>query len=90
MKLTVETAAIKTDDGTVWTLPRPARHHDIIKHIRENGCTGFVSGDRQGFILSDGRFVRRKPALNVARRNGQVKIEECHAPGIGLFSEDLW
>lgn len=88
--LTVEKAAIRTDDGSIYYLDRPARHNDVIRFMRESGYTGLVGGERQGFLLSNGMFVRRKPALGVARRAGQITIEKCHAPGIGLFSEDLW
>lgn len=87
--LRVESAAIRGDDGNVYYLPRPARHHDVIQYMRDQGYEGFVSGDRQGFMLSDGRFAWRKPALAVARRAGQL-IREATAPAHGLFSEDVW
>lgn len=86
--LRIETAAIKTDDGTVWTLPRPARHHDVIRHIRDSGVKLPVGGDRQGFVLSNGQFARRKPALRVAIRAGQI-LNGRVIGGI-LTSEDLW
>jgi hypothetical protein len=87
-ELRVDCAAIKGDDGNVYSLPRPARHHDVIQHMRDKGYTGFVSGDRQGFLLSDGRFTWRRPALRVAERAGQL-IQKT-APAHLLFSEDLW
>lgn len=88
-ELRVECAAIKGDDGKVYSLPRPARHHHVIHHMRQQGYTGLVSGDRQGFLLSDGRFTWRRPALAVARRAEQL-IREPTAEGHGLFSEDVW
>lgn len=83
-------AAIRTDDGEIHTLPRPNRHHDIIQHLRAIGYDGPVCGERQGFLTSDGIFARRKPALMVAVRAGQVEREKCTSPGHGLFSEDIW
>lgn len=72
-------------DGLTYSMPAPARHHDILlrmpapeKHI----CT-------QGFLLSDGRFIERKGARQVAIDQKQVKnMDKLHARE--LFSEDLW
>lgn len=86
----VDVAAIRVDEGTVYQVPRPGRHHNVIQLIREAGYEGHVNGPRQGFVLSDGRFVGREEALAIALESGQVKLEGCHAPGVGLFSEDLW
>ena len=88
--LRVDRAAIRINDGTLFSVDRPGRHHDVIREIRESGYTGPVGGDRQGFILSNGNFVMRKAALRVAIKAGQVLREECHAPAVGLFSEDVW
>lgn len=87
--LTIVCAAIRGDDGVVYSLPRPARHHNVIDHMRAQGYAGLVSGDRQGFLLSDGTFTWRRPALHVAKRAGQL-IREPTAPAHGLFSEDVW
>ena len=87
--LRIECAAIKGDDGKVYSVPRPGRHHDVIHKMREEGYAGLVSGDRQGFLLSDGRFTWRKPALHIATRAEQL-IREPTAPAHGLFSEDVW
>jgi hypothetical protein len=87
-QLTVVRAAIRDDRGAVWSLPQPNRHHDIIKVMREAGYDGPLRGDQQGFVLSDGRFVRRKPAKMVAHRAGQIKRGETIAAT--LTSEDLW
>lgn len=89
-ELKVTKAAIRTNEGEVFTVDQPGRHHDVIRVIRESGYTGQVGGPLQGFVLSDGRFVMRKAALGVAIASGQVSRDDCHAPGIGLFSEDLW
>jgi hypothetical protein len=93
-QLRVEAAAIRSDtgDGMVYSVPRPGRHHDVIRHMRAHGYEGGVQGGLQGFVLSDGRFVMRKAALQVARKAGQL-LERAPTAGSwahGLFSEDVW
>ena len=90
MTLTVVKAAIRTEDGDVFSVERPGRHHDVIRLMRDSGYDGTINGDMQGFVLSDGRFVMRKAAMTAAVKSGQVTRDKCVAPGIGLFSEDLW
>ena len=87
--LRIETAAIRDINGKVWTLPRPRRHHDIIRSMREAGYDGPVNGvDQQGFVLSDGRYCRRKVAWHVAEDAGQLKNGKMIGPQ--LTTEDLW
>lgn len=68
----VKAAAI-LEDGEVYTLPQPARHSDIIRHIKK------VKGDSpfkmhiQGFVLDDGRFVHRGKAARIALNSGQIE-----------------
>lgn len=83
-------AAIRIDDGRIFTVPRPGRHHDVIKEIRASGYTGPVGSWRQGFINEHGVFLSRKEALAVVLTSGELSLEDCHAPRTGLFSEDLW
>lgn len=85
----IKQAAIKIGND-IHTLPRPARHHDIIRALATEILLPTPIGGTQGFILDDGTFVNRVDALNVAIKSGQVKLENCHAPKTGLFSEDLW
>ncbi|MBP8231768.1 MAG: hypothetical protein KAY22_05640 [Rhizorhabdus sp.] len=70
-------AAIKLDDLMHATAARPNRHHDVIRVLRDNGWTGPVQGDRQGFDHK-GTFISRAEA---AKRVGKEGI---------LFTEDLW
>lgn len=88
-------AAIKGEDGTIWTLPPPARHANIGWFMCDNGHpVPFPGGENQGFIASwpEGAnmpvFVNRWQAMRIARRYKQI------LPGEGrgdlLFSEDLW
>lgn len=72
----------------VVTLPRPARHHDIIRHIvTELGAER--STGAQGFVTDAGRYVGRREALTIARAAGQL-LGVPHNEDVGLFSEDVW
>ena len=85
--VTVTGVAIMADTGKVFTLPPPARHHDVIRVMAAAGHTTPITGE-QGFILSDGRFARRVAAKPYATLAGQI------LKGRGLlrelYSEDLW
>lgn len=72
----------------ILSMPPPARHSDIIRAAAALGMEVVFVQESQGFVLSDGRFVRRKPALEIAREAGQLLRET--GPHIGLFSEDVW
>ena len=90
-RLQVVRAAIRieTPFGEIpFSLAQPKRHFEIIEELRLRGYDGPVQGDRQGFILSDGRFVMRLAAYSVARRAGQIRRGELI--GSILTSEDLW
>lgn len=92
----ITTAAIRVN-GEIWTLPRPARHHILIRswsdaHWIHDPTTGDGRGSRlpeydQGFMTSKGRFVGRDEAESIARAAGQVKGDLI---GAKLTSEDLW
>lgn len=84
--LKVVAAAIIDHKGVPVSLPPPARHHTIIRFLAERGDPTPIMGE-QGFLLSDGRFCRRKPAARVAIKAGQ--IEALKWPP-NLYSEDLW
>lgn len=75
--------AIQFEDGSVWTLPRPARHSDVI--AARASATGCKGSGRQGFITSRDRFVDRVEAVNIALAAGQIRQRKAR-----LFSEDLW
>ncbi len=78
--------ALIATDGTMWTLPPPYRHGDIIFILAGRGHKTPIKGE-QGFVLNDGKFINREDALKLARDNGQLLKE--HNPKY-LFSEDLW
>lgn len=102
MALRIELAAIRDLTGRIWTLPRPARHCDISLAMHQAGLTGFLEDGEttfgvlntrdQGFLSSDGRFVRRAEAWQIAVRAGQCRPEEMYHKRDGghLFSEDIW
>lgn len=78
-------AAVLSKDGEVYHLLPPARHHNIL-HFFGKGIDG-----TQGFLTSDGTFVDRSSALEIARNAGQLKprlLGQYNGPE--LFSEDLW
>lgn len=87
--LTVTAAAIMHPDGRVYSLPPPARHANILWMMVEKRVMppDNALGGEQGFLLSDGRFCRRKPAGVIALKAGQIK--ELRWPP-SLYSEDLW
>ena len=73
--------------GVVYTLPRPARHHDVIRLMAERyGLPTPVAGE-QGFLDSELGFLDRGQAASRALDSGQVAALRCPPE---LFSEDLW
>lgn len=75
--------------GKVFSLPRPNRHHDVIRHIVETLGVNCVDtqGDDQGFLDAEGRYLNRQQALVSALQNDQIKGEVLCGM---LFSENLW
>ncbi len=73
----------------IWTLPRPARHSDVMHLMHIHGVSPQL-GER-GFLIAtddptEGPFVTRWRACQIARANGQVTLEHTR----DLFSEDVW
>ena len=73
-------------NGTVWSLPAPKRHHDVIRDIAEATGETDIFGI-QGFVTKGGYFLTRPDAAEVALRYGQITALS-HPPD--LYSEDLW
>jgi hypothetical protein len=86
--LTVERAAIKDHDGKVYTVPRPGRHHDVIKMMVNSYFRPIPITGEQGFVLSDGTFADRVRAREVAEAANQLLSRA--STGKELFSEDVW
>jgi hypothetical protein len=94
-------AACLLDDGRLFSVPAPGRHHDLIpimcKALNVDTLIGYEPAMEQGFLLDDGRFVRRKSAARIAWEAGQVIRERLIQRGVNpdecpshLFSEDVW
>lgn len=82
----IETAAIM-QDGNIYTVVRPGRHHDVMRQMFDMGIYA-TEGHVQGFYTNKGRFVDRREALVIAQERNQL-IRKT-APAYELFSEDLW
>ncbi len=92
--LIIVAAACLNDEGQVFALPAPNRHHNVIQKFKIR-----PGPDQQGFLLCDGRFIMRKAAKVLAEANGQYLTDEAFEAKHGkhnrykgpeLFSEDLW
>ena len=74
--MTIVAAAIRQGE-LVYTLPKPARHTDIIK-TAITAIASLAQVHEFGFLTSLGTFVDRHEAGRIAGLNRK------------LFSEDLW
>ena len=87
MNLEIVDRAAVVLDGEVWHLPRPARHHHILRAL-DNVLPGrAIEAHEQGFVTSHGRYIGREEAAQIAMVTGQVS--KLMAPP-DLYSEDLW
>lgn len=87
-------AAAISFHGMVCHLPRPARHHDILRSLKANftGRTdiGYLN-ECQGFLSEGGDFLTRVEAYKHAVAVGQALTRRpVGYDGDELFSEDLW
>ena len=84
----IEVAAIN-HNGEIFSLPRPNRHHNIIRHMRTLGKSiDDIANSRQGFLTNESVFVGRVEALKIAQDAGQLLSNPGAPPN--LFSEDVW
>lgn len=75
--------------GATISSPPPARHDTILKAmILIMNIDHPISGEAQGFITSEGRFVNRAEAYAIAWRSKQITETTQGYPL--LYSEDLW
>jgi hypothetical protein len=82
----VAAAICMNKNGLVVSLPRPARHHNVHMAAVELGME-IVGEHEQGFLTSEGRFVRRAPARRIAQAAGQLKGDPISN---AFTSEELW
>ena len=79
--------------GVVYSLPKPNRHDDVVRHMMLVHHVSPVNGE-QGFI--DNRapeiFINREAASKLAVETGQLKeIQVVRGKRYRkLYSEDLW
>lgn len=59
-------------EGKTWYLPRPNRHHDVVRLIAEYNGVGVNGPDVQGFKDDRGNFLNRREAMLLAQANGQL------------------
>ena len=82
-------AAVVDNHGVIWSLPQPARHHDIIRW--RHSVTGEpTTADQQGFLTSTGEFLSRVSAKVVAEAAEQIIKHSGGRQSRDLYSEDLW
>ena len=74
--------AVRTSAGVVYSLCDPYRHHNVLAFVDLK--LGHVE---QGFLDSDGEFVNRIDAAQIALESGQIKKLQWPPR---LYSEDLW
>lgn len=80
------TAAAIVYEGRLYTLPKPARHFDVIKVIWQE-IKKQVTCETQGFVTDEGKFLDRIEAGKHALACGQLKELSCPPD---LYSEDVW
>jgi hypothetical protein len=85
---TIESVAIVYQDE-MHVLPRPNRHHNVIREIAKKNGIGIHGGDIQGFMTNKGRFVNRVEGLEIALAANQV-LDPTNIRAGRLYSEDLW
>ena len=74
-------------DGLTFSLPSPARHHDILRSMHFMGLP--PGCEHQGFLDHRGVFLSRKSAMITAHQFGQLAEGEYEEGG-DLYSEHLW
>lgn len=71
----------------IYSLPKPARHDDVIKMMVENNV--IISAQYvEGFRLSTGEFKDRYDAGKIALETGQIRTTEDNNGK--LTSVELW
>lgn len=80
-------AAAIRQGSMVCSVPKPGRHHDVIREMARAGIPIPINGE-QGFLTSEGQFVGRKQAKHIATLAGQILSK--HGNANQLFSEDVW
>jgi len=81
--------AVRDTEGQVWSLPRPYRHHHVLKVMYDHGAKQREDNhENQGFLDAHGHYLTRKQALVNAHAHHQLIGGKTIASI--LTSEDLW
>ncbi len=83
----LQVAILGVDRATIYTMPRPARHGNIMQALWDMGHRK-IGPSAQGFITTAGRFVGREEAFQIAHKAGQIL--RANAESGHLMTEDLW
>lgn len=75
-------------EGVTFSLPRPARHAQVMHSMDMLMTFEQMASACQGFLTSEGRFVNRVQARQIAFISGQDP--KTTGNDRDLFSEDLW
>ena len=84
---TIVAAAISIE-GVCLSLPKPARHPQVLYAAQSFTTVERTLTATQGFITSEGRFVNRIQAYQIAWLAKQITTDSNDKPE--LFSEDIW
>lgn len=77
-------AAVELPSGSLCLA---ARHADCMGAAMRSREVDRVTSDMQGFLTSEGRFVDRREAMEIAKKAKQLR---CVPKRDYLMSEDLW
>ena len=78
--------------GIVYSLPKPYRHHHIIRLLAHEIRVRNLKHDyfgTEGFLTSEGKFVNRHEALDIFIAAKQEFIDP-YIYSSGLYSENCW
>lgn len=76
--------------NAVWSVEKPGRHGDVIRLMAARPDHDLAHTHSQGFLTSEGRYVGRETAFQIATAAGQI-IKKTGNPGdTTLYSEDVW
>lgn len=82
--------AIMGGNGNLYVLNPPHRHSDLLLDMQAAN----VKPKEQGFVISNGEFVNRTEAMEIAKKSGQFIERSEDDPDYNstnqLYSEDLW
>jgi len=84
--ITIQSAAIITKEGKVYTSPKPARHFNILQAMNKKGYP--TTKVQRGFLTSEGKYVNRRQARVIAERANQLLPDNFGLRE--LYTEDVW